>query len=59
MHFMPLSFAYSPAQAQVYGWLLSFWIDMGQHVLPIAVWAGLTLALSRGKAEGWARRLLG
>ena len=54
-----LSFAYSPAQAQVYGWLLSFWIDMGQHVLPIAVWAGLTLALTRGKEEGWTRRLLG
>ena len=59
-----LSFAYSPAQAQVYGWLLSFWIDMGQHVLPIAVWAGLTLALSRarrgaGRGGCWAERATG
>jgi len=54
-----LSFAYSQVQAQVYDWLLTFWVDMGQHVLPIAVWAALVLAYSRDKAGSWARRLLG
>ena len=55
----PVPFAYSQLQAQLYAGLLSFWVDMGQHMLPIVVWAGLVLFYSRDKAGSWARRLLG
>ena len=54
-----LSFAYTPAQAAVYGWLNRFYGDMGQHVLPIVLWAALVLAHTRDRAISWPRRLLG
>ena len=54
-----LSFAYTPAQAAVYGWLNRFYGDMGQHVLPIVLWAALVLTHSRDQAVSWPRRLLG